>query len=269
MNNLATFKLVYETRSFSKAAGMLFIAQPTVSAQIKQLEAQLHTTLFIRNGRGAVGLTPAADTLYEKACEILATWDDVHVHLSHGPAHQQLRLYASHSFAMYLLPKILPALNQQFPHIAFSVNVANSQAVQTAILNHDADLGFIEKPLAARGIDRVEYLADQLVKVGAGEPWLVREVDSGVGYYTRRYLAEQNSAPKTMTVASNAVIVELLKAGFGQSIISKRAVGELPFENLGEAFLRHFYMISRVGDAGVQGVKQFLEAWVSNRSVVS
>ena len=261
MNNLATFKLVYETRSFSKAAGMLFIAQPTVSAQIKQLEAQLHTTLFIRNGRGAVGLTPAADTLYEKACEILATWDEVQVHLSHGPAHQQLRLYASHSFAGYLLPDILPALNRDFPHIAFSVQVANSQAVQTAVLNHDADIGFIEKPLAARGIERVDYVADQLVKVGVGEPWLVRESDSGVGYYTRRYLAEQNSAPKTMKVASNAVIVALLQAGFGQSIISKRAVGDLPFVELGEAFLRQFYLISRAGDAAVQEVKASLEAW--------
>lgn len=261
MNNLATFKLVYETRSFSKAAAMLFIAQPTVSAQIKQLEAQLHTTLFIRNGRGAVGLTPAADTLYVKACEILATWENVQVHLSQGPAHQALRIVASHSFAMYILPQVLPKLSQQFPHISFSVNVANSQAVQTAVLNHDADLGFIEKPLAARGIERVTYLADQLVKVGAGEPWLVREADSGVGYYTRRYLAEQNSTPKTMTVASNAVIVALLNAGFGQSIISKRAVGDLAFEDLGDQFLRHFYLISRAGDEQVQKVKQQLEIW--------
>lgn len=269
MNNLATFKLVYETRSFSKAAAMLFIAQPTVSAQIKQLEGQLHTPLFIRNGRGAVGLTPAADTLYDKACEILATWASVQDHLSQGPAHQQLRLFASHSFAMYVLPKVLPQLARDFPNIAFSIQVANSQAVQTAILNHDADLGFIEKPLAARGIDRVEFLADQLVKAGQGEPWLVREADSGVGYYTRRYLDEQNSAPKIMTVASNAVIVELLKNGFGQSIISKRATSELPVEDLGPQFLRHFYLINRNGDDDIQAVRRDLIRWGERHSTES
>ena len=39
MNKLIeTFRIVYETRNFSKAAELLFISQPTVSAQIKQLE---------------------------------------------------------------------------------------------------------------------------------------------------------------------------------------------------------------------------------------
>lgn len=43
---LETFKMVYETKNFSKAAELLFISQPTVSAQIKQLEQDLDTPLF-------------------------------------------------------------------------------------------------------------------------------------------------------------------------------------------------------------------------------
>lgn len=48
---IQSFIAVYETRSFSKAAEQLFISQPTVSVHIKQLELQLNTTLFERNGR--------------------------------------------------------------------------------------------------------------------------------------------------------------------------------------------------------------------------
>ena len=44
---LSTIKVVYETKNFSKAAELLFVVQPTVSAQIKQLENELGTTLFI------------------------------------------------------------------------------------------------------------------------------------------------------------------------------------------------------------------------------
>ena len=47
---LETFCAVYETRNFSHAAEQLFISQPTVSTQIKQLEADLQTTLLTRNG---------------------------------------------------------------------------------------------------------------------------------------------------------------------------------------------------------------------------
>ena len=51
LEKLETFKIVYETQNFSKAAELLFVSQPTVSAHIKQLEEELNTQLFIRNGR--------------------------------------------------------------------------------------------------------------------------------------------------------------------------------------------------------------------------
>lgn len=48
---LKTFRAVYETRNFSKAAELLYISQPAVSNQIKQLEEELDIQLFVRNGR--------------------------------------------------------------------------------------------------------------------------------------------------------------------------------------------------------------------------
>ena len=48
---LTTFKAVYETKNISKAAELLFVVQPTVSTQIKQLATQLDTPLLNRNGR--------------------------------------------------------------------------------------------------------------------------------------------------------------------------------------------------------------------------
>lgn len=75
MNKLIeTFRIVYETRNFSKAAELLFISQPTVSAQIKQLEHDLKTDLFIRQGRKEIIATPPADILYEKSIDLLDEW---------------------------------------------------------------------------------------------------------------------------------------------------------------------------------------------------
>ena len=48
---LATFRVAYETRNFSKAAEVLFISQPAVSNQIKQLEEELQCVLFKRKGK--------------------------------------------------------------------------------------------------------------------------------------------------------------------------------------------------------------------------
>mgnify|MGYP003365434220 CR=1 FL=1 len=66
---LETFKVVYETKNFSKASEILFISQPTVSAQIKQLENELRTQLFIRNGRKEIIVTAQAELLYERVSD--------------------------------------------------------------------------------------------------------------------------------------------------------------------------------------------------------
>ncbi len=242
---------------------MLFIAQPTVSAQIKQLEAEFHTQLFIRNGRGELGLTTAADDLYAEVTQILADWDELHLRLGSSRQHSRVRLAASHTFAMYLLPELLPLLYARYPEVAFSVTMANSFEVQTALLNHDADLGFIEKPLASRELARLTLMPDQLVRVGHGGPWLVREAESGVAYYTRRYLAELNNQAPVLEVASNAVITQLLQAGFGQSIVSSRATAGLPAVSLGPAYVRHFYLLTRKADR--PGCAEAVEAWAKKR----
>ena len=71
---LQTFIAVYETRSFSKAADQLFISQPSVSVHIKQLETELKTTLFDRNGRTELAPTTNARMLYQRALALLDDW---------------------------------------------------------------------------------------------------------------------------------------------------------------------------------------------------
>lgn len=243
--NLATFKAVYEARSFSRAADLLFIAQPTVSAQIKQLETEFGAQLFVRNGRGEIGLTQAADTLYAQTLQLLGTWNTLHTQLQATAAQKRTcRLASSHTFATYILPHLLPMLEQTFANVQFSVHMGNSQDVQTRLLHHDADIGFIEKPLASTQLHRTVLLADQLVHAGTSGPWLTREPDSGVYYYTKRYMEEAGIAGPTIEIDNNAVIVNLLQTGFGQSIISQRAAGNIPHQSLGSKFTRQFYMLT-------------------------
>ncbi|WP_179394065.1 LysR family transcriptional regulator [Lacticaseibacillus absianus] len=261
MKNLETFKAVYETRSFSRAAALLFIAQPTVSAQIKALEAEFATPLFIRNGRGALGVTPAAEQLYGRATAFLDDWAQLHASLASAAPVRRCRLIASHTFATALLPSLLPRLVAQFPAVQFDVAMANSQAVLRALSAHDADLGFIEKPLTTPGLTRTPLQRDQLVQVGTSGPWLVREPSSGVGYYTRRYLAEQNHQEPQLQVASNAIIVALLHQGFGRAIISQRASAGLATVDLGPRYRRQFFMLARTAAEAEADLSAAVTAW--------
>jgi DNA-binding transcriptional LysR family regulator len=244
LKNLATFKMVYETRSFSQAARLLFIAQPTVSAQIKQLEAEFGSALFIRNGRGELGITPAAEQLYDEAVKLLDGWEELHRRLSNGGAvRTSLRVASSHTFAATVLPQLLPELVARFPELDVHVTVVNSQAVVAGLLNHSLDVGFIEKPLVAPKLHRQTLGADQLVLIENQGPWLVREVDSGVNYFTKRYFAEHNIQEPQVEIANNALIVDLLRQGYGRAIVSSRLTNGLTQHDLGPNYRRQFYQL--------------------------
>lgn len=263
---LTTFKMVYETKSFSKAADLLFIVQPTVSAQIKQLELEFGTALFIRQGRKEVIATPQADLLYQKIGTLLTDWEDVQQAIQlQKDSMTHCVIAASHTFAIYVLPDLFPALQQAFPHIAFQLKMMNSLEVLNALNHHDIDLGFIEKPLSAKHVKRSPILTDQLVLAGDpnAEFWLVREKTSGVYYYTKRYLEEHDDQKPQLIIENNDMIIALLQKGFGRSIVSERAAQGLPYQVLSEKYNRQFYLIRQEADASseLSRLIQWIENW--------
>lgn len=245
---LETFRIVYETKSFSKASEILFISQPTVSAQIKQLENEFQTQFFIRNGRKEVNITPQADILYQRVVSLMDDWEKLHREVqSNNQRIVRCVIGASHTFATYLLPDLLIELYKQFPHFQFSVKMMNSLEVLQSVERRTVDMGFIEKPLSAANITRIPLIDDQMVLAGDSEkgPWLVREPSSGVYYYTKRFLEEQNINEPIIEVQNNEIIVELLRKGFGCSIISERTTAQIPYKRLDDTYQRQFFLIKR------------------------
>lgn len=244
---LTTFRVVYETRNFSRTAELLYLSQPAVSNQIKQLERDLGVELFQRNGRQEMKPTKQADLLYERTLVLLEEWETTQQQLADEKNEEEVcRIVASHTFAVYLLPQLMKELIVRFPKIKFSIAFTNSHESLEQVAKHEADFGFIEKPLETTGVQRFSLLEDALVVAGdpKSELWLVRESSSGVFHYTQRYFEEKNIQGKKMLVKSNEVIVAMLKEGIGRSILSKRAVPKgIHVEPLAES--RQFYLIQR------------------------
>lgn len=262
---LETFKAVYETKNFSKASEILFISQPTVSAQIKQLENEFGTQLFIRSGRKEILATPQAEILYERVVDLIDDWESIYQAVQ---ANQQQTIRcvigASHTFANYLLPELLIELYQKFPHIRFSIQMMNSLEVIQALEHHTVDLGFIEKPLSGTNIKRVSLMEDQLVLAGYPKgPWLLRENTSGIYYYTKRFLEENDIKDPIMEVQNNEIIVRLLRQGFGCSVISERAAAGISSQMLDESFKRHFYLVKRKNKAAddIERCGEYIQEW--------
>jgi len=76
LRSLKYFVSVFEQQSFSSAAKLCFVAQPSISSAVAQLEQNLNTQLFIRNARG-VKPSKAGERLYPLAKQLLGQADAI------------------------------------------------------------------------------------------------------------------------------------------------------------------------------------------------
>ncbi|RRK11360.1 LysR family transcriptional regulator [Lactiplantibacillus garii] len=247
---LQTFRAVYETRNFSHAAEQLFISQPTVSTQIKQLETELNTSLFTRNGRQEIMPTASGKLLYEQAQQLLETWaaTKTAVQATGEFIKFPCRIGASHTTGSLILPGLLTTLAPAGDHFDFHVSLANSAEILTAMSQHKLDFGLVEKPLVTDHLDRLAFGHDELVHAGdfASPLWLLREPKSGVRHYTNAFLKARNIQPEhVMVIHSNQLIADLLDQGVGQSIISRHVLAPtVPTEQLSDRYQRKFFLLT-------------------------
>lgn len=115
---LRVFRVVADTLNFRRAADELHLTQPAITAQIKTLEESLGIALFDRIGRD-IHLTPAGTTLLHYVRQIEAITNEAIVALAPfgGQEGIDLRIGASHTIAIYLLPRLLPHLLKEWPKL--------------------------------------------------------------------------------------------------------------------------------------------------------
>lgn len=269
---LETFMVVYKTRRFSLAAQQLFITQPTVSNQIKQLELQLHTELFERKSRREIVPTEAANLLYKRAGKILKNWQDVNDQITRlgDKGNEKVLFGISQTVSRILFAKIASALATADPTLDFDVTVSNSEGVLNQLETYKIDIGIIEKPLVTENISRISIGKDQLVKAGVDNGnWITREPGSGIGYYTEQYFREADVQPaKLIHVNNSGLIRRMVAKGVGQALLSDKDLPTaVPIESLGEHFSRDFYLLVREEnshDNTLNGIQQIIRKAMSS-----
>ncbi|GGR66754.1 DNA-binding transcriptional LysR family regulator [Nocardioides luteus] len=149
LRHLRYFVAVAEERHFGRAAARLHMAQPPLSQQIRQLEAELGLTLLTRTTR-RVDLTPAGAAYLDRAREILGAVDDAaHEAASIASGRRGRLLIGCVGSATYsLLPDLARTLRAELPEVEFGFRgemLSPDQA--TALLDGSLDLGLM-RPLA-------------------------------------------------------------------------------------------------------------------------
>ncbi|MBA3029428.1 MAG: LysR family transcriptional regulator [Desulfobacteraceae bacterium] len=238
MEQLAAFKALAETESFSRAAEKLFRTQPAISQAIRSLETELGQSLFTREGRKS-SLTQAGQIFLVHVHDVFETLEqgklriDALKDLKEG----KLTLSTSDTTAYYLLPEVLKAFRDQYPGVDVRIHCKPSPVSAEQVLSREADLGIVTLP-----VDHPKLVAEPLMlredvvicsfthalagrkKIGFKDleacPLLLLDRGSNTRTYIDQRLARAGFNPKiTMELGSIEVIKRLVQLGFGLSIV--------------------------------------------------
>lgn len=272
VHQLHIFYTVAAKGSFSAAAQALHLSQPAVTMQIQALEEVFGTRLFHRSTK-KVELTEAGRTLLPYAEQCLALIRETGRAMSRFTRSLagKLQIGASMTFGEFILPRVLGAFAEEYPHIAISMTVMNTRHILEDVLAHKLTFGLVEAELDHPDLHIEPVLSDELKLILPANhplldkpvirfadvreyPFILREPGSGTRDVMEKELLRRGHGigelRTAMEFSNTGAIKSAVEAGFGLAIMSPASVrnevalGLLAVRDIeGLSFKRHFYVI--------------------------
>ncbi|HYS54353.1 MAG TPA: LysR family transcriptional regulator [Thermoanaerobaculia bacterium] len=239
--HLRTFVAVAELRHFARAANACNLSQPAVSHQIAQLEADVGAKLFNRAPR-RVSLTVAGEVMLEEARRVLAAVDRARerMHEVTSGAVGRIRLGATASPGLYLLPAVLTEYREAHPTFDLQFQIAPLDAIVDRVIRNDLDMAVIAGRSPTSELRTKPLARDALVAIGAPATashgvrraladhcWILREEGSTTRRELDAWLHRHRITPaRTMVFDGPDAVKRAVTAGLGISIVSRLTVEE-------------------------------------------
>lgn len=270
LRQLQVFAAVARHLSHSRAAEELYLSQPAVSMQIKQLEQNVGLPLLEQTGK-QLHLTEAGREMLHYSMSItqqLSELEEV-FNAMKGLELGHLNI-AVVSTANYFMPQLLAKFIRTHAKIQVSLSVANRDAVIKQLADNVADFAIMGQPPKGADMLAEPFMQNPLVVIAApGHPladahkiqakelshetFLLREQGSGTrGVVERFFTSHKLSLPVHMEMDTNEAIKQAVQAGMGVGIISRHGI-ELELETKRLVVLdvdnfpiiRHWYIVHR------------------------
>lgn len=238
LHQLKVFEAVARHNSFTRAAEELFLTQPTVSMQVKQLTKAVGMPLFDQVGK-RLYLTQVGEELVKTCREVFDKLDQFEMTVADLKGLKQGRLrLAVITTAKYFVPRLLGPFCQRYPGIDVSLQVTNHEHILNRLSENLDDLyvmsqlpenieitcqPILENPLVV--VVRADHPLVQEKNISleqiAAEPFIMREPGSGTRKAVQTLFEEHKLVLKVrLDLGSNEAIKQAIAGGLGISILS-------------------------------------------------
>jgi DNA-binding transcriptional LysR family regulator len=268
LHQLKVFEAIARSGSFTRAAEEMFLSQPTVSQQIKQLTKAVGMPLFEQIGK-RLYLTDAGKEVLIVCKDISERMSQLEMTLAdlRGLKQGNLRLTVI-TTAKYFVPRLLGQFRHRYPGIKVSLQVTNRKQVLERLSENLDDLYILGQPPEGLDINLRPMLENALVAIApfdhplahekniplqrlAEEPFIMREAGSGTRMAVERFFAENRVEINVeMEIGSNEAIKHAIVGGLGVSVLSRHVLalegtkGPLTILDVeGLPIQRHWYIV--------------------------
>ena len=242
LHQLKVFEATARNSSFTRAAEELFLTQPTVSMQVKQLTKAIGLPLFEQVGK-KLYLTEAGRQLFSTCQDIFVNLDRLEMTIADlkGMKQGKLRI-AVITTTKYFMPRLLGPFCQLYPGIDVSLTVTNHEQVIERIAHNQDDLyvmsqlpehidvtayPFLENPLVVVA-PRNHSLANERnipLKRLVEEMFIMREPGSGTRRSFQKILDTHNLSVRVrLELGSNEAIKQAIAGQLGLSVLSRHTL---------------------------------------------
>ncbi|KOR37214.1 MULTISPECIES: LysR family transcriptional regulator [Planktothricoides] len=242
LHQLRVFEAAARHRSFTRAAEELFLTQPSVSMQVKQLAKVVGMPLFEQVGK-RLYLTEAGEQLLLTCRDIferLAQFEMTVANLQ-GLKEGKLRLTVV-TTAKYIIPRLLGVFCHRYPGIDVSLQVTNHEVLEERLSQNLDDLYILSKLPENFEVTSYKFLDNPLVVLAASnhplaneknipierlknEPFIMREPGSGTRKAVKKIFEEHGVSVKVrMELGSNEAIKQAIAGGLGISVVSRHVL---------------------------------------------
>lgn len=291
LRQLKVFEAVARHLNYTRAAEELFLTQPAVSMQIKQLEEQLGESLLEQMGK-KIYLTEAGKEVYRYCLVIGDQLNEMQMVLAEmkGLQHGKLTLTVA-STANYFVPTLLGIFSQRYQGVTVDIDVTNRENLLKALTGNTTDFAIMGRPPEGLDLESHPFLDNPLVVLAASdhplagqrqiplerlakETFIMRERGSGTRAARERFFAEHGGITfsKTMEMNSNEAIKQAVQAGLGLGVLSIHTLEvELMLKRLvvldveGFPIMRHWYIVHRK-EKRFSAIAQAFKDFVLNES---
>lgn len=259
-HHLKVFLAAARHLNYTRAGRELRLQQPTVSAHIKQLEAELGVQLFEQVGK-RLALTEAGRMLEPIARKALFALEDVQTAVDEykGLERGTLRLGASTTPGLYLLPRMLARFNRLYPNIALRSVIDNTVKVERMVLEGEVDFGFVGGHLVTGEIVSRPWIDDRIVLITPPDHRFASAAQMDV-----RLLGDETFIQREAGSATQALIEnEMKKSGVAFKRVVElghpEAIKEAVMSGMGIAFVSRFAVEreARAGDLAIVSLSGF------------